>query len=65
MRRWEEVATGKENFDAFYQGQLRDLTKFLEKAKNGYFWGCSGFPECKTTAKNDKDKPIFSINKTL
>ena len=35
------------------------------KGKNGYFWGCSGFPECKTTAKDSKGKPIFSINKTL
>ena len=87
----EEVANGKENFDTFYQGQVRDLNKLLEQAKkveiifsknavkcpncgkimirrkgkNGYFWGCSGFPECKTTAKDDKGKPIFSTNKNL
>ena len=87
----EEIATGKENFNQFYQGQVRDLNKLLEQAKkvefifpknavkcpncgkimvrrkgkNGYFWGCSGFPECKTTAKDSKGKPIFSINKTL
>ena len=29
------------------------------KGKNGYFWGCSGFPECKTTAQDDKGKPKF------
>ena len=35
------------------------------KGKNGYFWGCSGFPECRTTAKDDKGKPIFTKNKSL
>ena len=35
------------------------------KGKTGYFWGCSGFPECKTTAKDDKGKAIFATNKTL
>ena len=30
------------------------------KGKNGYFWGCSGFPECKTTAKDNKGKPDFT-----
>lgn len=29
------------------------------KGKNGYFWGCSGFSECKTTAQDDKGKPKF------
>lgn len=29
------------------------------KGKNGYFWGCNGFPECKTTAQDDKGKPKF------
>ena len=29
------------------------------KSKNGYFWGCSGFPECKTTASDNKGKPDF------
>ena len=87
----EEVATGKENFDAFYKTQVCDLTELLEKAKkveivssknavkcphcgkvmirrkgkNGYFWGCSGFPECKTTAKDSKGKPIFTANNNL
>ena len=30
------------------------------KSKNGYFWGCSGFPECKTTARDNKGKPDFT-----
>ena len=29
------------------------------KGKNGCFWGCSGFPECKTTASDNKGKPDF------
>lgn len=29
----EEVANGKENFDEFYQSQVRDLNKLLEQAK--------------------------------
>ena len=33
------------------------------KGKNGYFWGCSGFPECKTTARDNKGKPDFSAKK--
>ncbi len=32
---------------------------FLRNGKNGAFWGCSNYPECKITA-NDKDgKPVF------
>ena len=27
--------------------------------KNGYFWGCSGYPECKTTARDINGKPNF------
>jgi len=33
------------------------------KGKNGYFWGCSDFPECKTTARDNKGKPDFSTKK--
>lgn len=33
------------------------------KGKKGYFWGCSGFPECKTTSRDDKGKPDFSASK--
>ena len=85
----EEVATGHESFDKFYQGQLQSLLTLLDKAKTaeiiplknsvlcpscgksmirrkgkmGYFWGCSGFPECKTTARDNKGKPDFSTKK--
>lgn len=27
--------------------------------KNGYFWGCSGYPACKTTAQDVGGKPVF------
>ena len=83
----EEVAAGKENFETFYQGQLRGLSKLLYEAKNaeitllknvvlcpncgkvmirrkgkkGYFWGCSGYPQCKTTAQDNRGKPKFSV----
>ena len=30
------------------------------KGKKGYFLGCSGFPECKTTARDNKGKPDFT-----
>ena len=33
------------------------------KGKMGYFWGCSGFPECKTTARDNNGKPDFSTRK--
>ena len=85
----EEVAAGKEDFDTFYQGQLRGLSKLLYEAKNaeitpsknsvlcpncgkimirrkgkkGYFWGCSGYPECKTMATDSKGKPDFSTTR--
>jgi len=28
------------------------------KGKKGFFWGCSGYPECKTTLQDKKGKPI-------
>lgn len=27
------------------------------KGKMGFFWGCSGYPDCKTTQKDDNGKP--------
>ena len=30
------------------------------KSKNGYFWGCSGYPECKSTARDINSKTNFT-----
>lgn len=30
------------------------------KGKNGFFWGCSGYPACKSTAPDKKGKPDFT-----
>ena len=30
------------------------------KGSNGYFWGCTGYPDCKKTAPDKKGKPDFS-----
>ena len=30
------------------------------KGKNGFFWGCSNYPECKTTAQDNGGKPKFT-----
>ena len=32
---------------------------FLRKGKNGAFWGCSNYPDCKMTADDKNGKPIF------
>ena len=32
---------------------------FLRNGKNGQFWGCSNYPECKMTANDNNGKPIF------
>ena len=32
------------------------------KGKNGFFWGCAGYPECKTTARDNKGKPDFATS---
>jgi DNA topoisomerase-3 len=32
---------------------------FLRKGRQGQFWGCSGYPNCKTTAQNNKGKALF------
>lgn len=29
------------------------------KGKDGFFWGCSGYPECKKTFKNGRDRPML------
>lgn len=34
------------------------------KGKNGFFWGCSGYPNCKTIANDKKGKPDFSTKKS-
>ena len=32
---------------------------FLRNGKNGTFWGCSNYPECKMTANDNNGKPVF------
>ena len=32
---------------------------FLRNGKNGAFWGCSNYPDCKMTANDNNGKPIF------
>ena len=32
---------------------------FLRQGRKGQFWGCSGYPQCKTTAQNNKGKALF------
>ena len=32
---------------------------FLRNGKNGVFWGCSNYPECKMIADDKNGKPIF------
>jgi ssDNA-binding Zn-finger/Zn-ribbon topoisomerase 1 len=27
------------------------------KGKNGWFWGCTGYPDCKTTLPDERGKP--------
>ena len=29
------------------------------KGKKGYWWGCTGYPDCKTTAFDEKGRPKF------
>ena len=84
----EEIATGKATLEHFYQSQLKDLVKLLDRAKkteispsagavlcpacgkvmirrkgkNGYFWGCSNYPECKTTARDKNGKADFTAS---
>lgn len=31
----------------------------LRNGKNGAFWGCSNYPECKMTADDKNGKPVF------
>lgn len=38
-------------------------TMRLRKGKSGNFWGCSGYPDCKTTAPDKKGKPDFAVKK--
>ncbi len=35
---------------------------FLRKGKNGQFWGCSGYPECKSVAQNNGGKAVFEAD---
>jgi len=32
---------------------------FLRKGKKGQFWGCSGYPDCRTMAQNNNGKAVF------
>jgi DNA topoisomerase-3 len=32
---------------------------FLRKGKKGQFWGCSGYPTCKTVAQDNNGKAVF------
>ena len=45
--------------DGKSQHACPDCGKFLRrrKGKKGFFWGCSGYPECKTTRPDSRGKP--------
>ena len=45
--------------DAKTQHACPDCGKALRrrKGKNGFFWGCSGYPDCKTTRPDSRGKP--------
>ncbi len=45
--------------DAKAQHVCPDCGKSLQrrKGKNGFFWGCSAYPECKTTRPDSRGKP--------
>ena len=30
------------------------------KGKDGFFWGCSGFPSCKTTMRDQNGRPVMA-----
>lgn len=34
------------------------------KGKTGFFWGCTGYPDCRTTAPDKKGKPDFAVAKS-
>ena len=38
---------------------LCGASMFLRKGKNGAFWGCSNYPNCKMTASDKNGKPVF------
>ena len=35
----------------------KDMRRLQNKSKGNYFWGCSGYPDCKTTLPDNKGKP--------
>lgn len=54
------AATDKKTFgDADNQHTCPDCGKPLRrrKSKTGFFWGCSAYPECKTTLPDNKGQP--------
>jgi DNA topoisomerase-3 len=41
----------------------KGLSRRSGKKKNTFWWGCSGFPECKQTYSDTKGKPNYSEKK--
>lgn len=39
--------------------RCNDGFMLLRNGKNGAFWGCSNYPNCKMTASDNKGKPVF------
>lgn len=38
---------------------------FLRQGKKGRFWGCSGYPDCKTVAQNNNGKAVAVFEKDM
>lgn len=36
------------------------IRRTMKREKKEYFWGCSGFPECRATASDKRGKPVLS-----
>ena len=41
----------------------KGLSRRTGKKKGTFWWGCSGFPECKQTYPDTKGKPDYNVNK--
>ncbi|WP_028389303.1 DNA topoisomerase III [Legionella fairfieldensis] len=66
IQQLEKLAQSKEALGNEVTHPCPDCKKpmFRRKGNKRYWWGCSGYPECKTTAFDEKGKPQF-LSKTL
>lgn len=60
IKTFSEITDNQEKEASKYQCPKCQSNLIKRKGKNGLFWACTGYPNCKETFKNGRNKPVIA-----